>query len=249
MNRQLSFPALFFFFVIPAFLACLSGSLFAHSSHDSDHGVVHKLKTGPKLVFEEESHDFGLIQQGDIVEYVFKFTNKGDEELIIENVEASCGCTGVLASSDRLKPGESGELKVSYDSTVRSGEVTRDIFVDSNDPGRPEIVLKIYARVDSSMHKAFEAGEGLFSNKCNKCHGEPAKGLKGEELFKAVCLFCHDYDKEKSHAQTYQELKGTASRNVIIYGIPGTEMPAFSEEKNGPLNAEQIQSILDYLND
>ncbi|MEQ8807605.1 MAG: DUF1573 domain-containing protein, partial [Imperialibacter sp.] len=50
-------------------------------------------KKGPEIKFEESTHDFGDITQGDKVEYVFAFSNKGTEPLILSRVLTTCGCT------------------------------------------------------------------------------------------------------------------------------------------------------------
>ena len=48
-------------------------------------------KTGdtPKIKFNEQSHDFGKVQQNTPVKYSFTFKNVGKGKLIIENVKAS----------------------------------------------------------------------------------------------------------------------------------------------------------------
>ncbi len=43
----------------------------------------------PSILFNKESHDFGTVAQGDIIEYTFDLTNTGDEELIIEKLVSS----------------------------------------------------------------------------------------------------------------------------------------------------------------
>lgn len=55
----------------------------AHSSK-SDAGTG----KGPRIVFEETTHDFGRQLSGEDLENIFVFTNKGDSTLIIENVKA-----------------------------------------------------------------------------------------------------------------------------------------------------------------
>jgi hypothetical protein len=48
-------------------------------------------KTGdvPKIKFDEQTHDFGKVQQNTPVKYSFTFKNVGKGKLIIENVKAS----------------------------------------------------------------------------------------------------------------------------------------------------------------
>jgi hypothetical protein len=43
----------------------------------------------PAVHFNEVSHDFGSVGQNDRVEYVFEFSNTGDQALIIEKLRAS----------------------------------------------------------------------------------------------------------------------------------------------------------------
>lgn len=56
----------------------------------------------PKIVFKEESHDFGKVPRGPELQYNFKFTNKGNSTLIIERVQTSCGCTGAKLVNKKI---------------------------------------------------------------------------------------------------------------------------------------------------
>ena len=74
--------------------------------------------TGPttSMTFAEPTHDFGEIMDGDKVEHVFTFTNSGSEPLVISNAKGSCGCTVPDWPKDPIKPGDTGEIKVVYNS-------------------------------------------------------------------------------------------------------------------------------------
>lgn len=43
----------------------------------------------PNIVFQKEIHDVGDVTQGEQVEYIFTFENKGTQELIIQKVSSS----------------------------------------------------------------------------------------------------------------------------------------------------------------
>ena len=88
---------------------------------------------GPSLVFEEKTYDFGQVTQGKSIEHAFVFSNRGDQPLSIKRVRSSCGCTAVLASTRELQPGESGEIKATFNSTQFRGTVSKQISVYSND--------------------------------------------------------------------------------------------------------------------
>lgn len=68
------------------------------------------------LVLKQVSYDFGKIQQGRPVTHLFEISNAGTEDLRIENVQASCGCTTPEWSTDPVKPGGSSIIKVGYNA-------------------------------------------------------------------------------------------------------------------------------------
>lgn len=63
---------------------------------------------GPKLILAKTEHDFGEVDQGKTYDYIFEFTNEGDEKLVIERVTSSCGCTAVLVDANEILPGGEG---------------------------------------------------------------------------------------------------------------------------------------------
>lgn len=101
----------------------------------------------PVIYFPETQHDFGKVNEGAKVNYTFRFMNKGTSELIIKDVRSSCGCTAALLSSDTLKPGQEGTIKVEFNTQNRSGKNSKTITVQSNDPKDPAKILTIYADI------------------------------------------------------------------------------------------------------
>jgi hypothetical protein len=88
--------------------------------------------TAPLMKFEKESHDFGKIKQGDKVSYDFKFTNNGKSPLIITDAVASCGCTTPEWPKTPVKPGESGIIKVVFNSAGKTGLQDKQITITAN---------------------------------------------------------------------------------------------------------------------
>jgi len=84
------------------------------------------------MVFKTELHDFGTVPEGPAAEYEFSFTNKGKEPLIIQAVNASCGCTTPSYSKDPVLPGKTGTVKASYNTAGRPNAFTKTITVTSN---------------------------------------------------------------------------------------------------------------------
>ena len=94
-----------------------------------------------KIKFKTETIDYGTIEKGADGVRTFEFTNTGDAPLVISKVKSSCGCTVPSWPDQPIMPGESGEIKVKYD-TKRVMPIRKTITVTSN-AERPTIALKI----------------------------------------------------------------------------------------------------------
>ncbi len=94
-----------------------------------------------KIEFKSEVIDYGTIDKGSDGVRTFEFTNTGNAPLIISNVKSSCGCTVPEKPKGPIMPGETGEIKVKYD-TNRVNPIRKTITVMSN-AERPNIALKI----------------------------------------------------------------------------------------------------------
>ena len=91
------------------------------------------------IKFRTEIVDYGTITQNSNGTRLFTFTNTGDAPLLITKVKTSCGCTVPSYSLVPIMPGESGELKIKYD-TKRLGAFTKTITVTSNAEGGNKII-------------------------------------------------------------------------------------------------------------
>ncbi len=103
---------------------------------------------GPVLTWEKSTHEFGEMQQGDKVEHAFKFTNTGNEPLIITNVTVTCGCTtpkGV--PRDPIAVGGKGEIVVAFNSTGKFGKQDKVVTVISNAVNQEASQVKFTANV------------------------------------------------------------------------------------------------------
>jgi len=96
----------------------------------------------PVIKFDDLSYDFGTVKQGEKLEHIFKFTNEGNEKLIISSVQPSCGCTGVVMSDKKeFIAGEEGEIKITFSTDGREGINSKTVMVNTNDLVNPVITL------------------------------------------------------------------------------------------------------------
>ncbi|MEM9935294.1 MAG: DUF1573 domain-containing protein [Bacteroidota bacterium] len=100
-----------------------------------------------KISFDKTTHDFGTMDKNDLAETVFTFTNTSESPLKLTNVKASCGCTTPFYTKESIAPGETGEVKVKY-NTARMGAFTKSVTVryDTAKTARP-IILYIKGKV------------------------------------------------------------------------------------------------------
>ena len=93
----------------------------------------------PEILFTTETLDYGTVDYNSDGNREFKFKNIGKEPLIIQSATGSCGCTIPTPPKDPIKPGETGIIKVHYD-TKRPGKFEKTVTVVSNAKSSPKIV-------------------------------------------------------------------------------------------------------------
>ena len=87
-------------------------------------------------------YNFVKTTDGEKVEYNFRFKNTGSISLVITSATASCGCTVPQKPEKPISPGDTGFIKVVFDSKGRVGSAHKTITVVSNaKPGFPELLL------------------------------------------------------------------------------------------------------------
>ena len=100
-----------------------------------------------RVAFEKLQHNFGTFKEELGVQTVdFNFKNDGKVPLILNNVQASCGCTTPEWTREPIAPGAKGVIKVSYDPRNRPGVFNKTIRVSSN-AENADVVLTILGEV------------------------------------------------------------------------------------------------------
>ncbi len=116
---------------------------------DPTKGNEPAVPVGPitSIEFAKTEYDFGTVMEGEKVVHVYKFTNTGDEPLIISNAKATCGCTVPSWPKEPVAPGESSEIKVQFD-TKNKGKVggqlqSKRVTITANtDPVNTYVTIK-----------------------------------------------------------------------------------------------------------
>lgn len=171
---------------------------------------------GGKIAFEKTVHDFGEIQEGTIATYTFGFKNEGRRPLRLVTVRASCGCTTPEYSREPVAPGETGFIKVAYDSNGRPGIIDKDVTVQTD--GEPVFVtLQIKGAVLNDKIKGRELtqlGNLLFN-----------EGTVDAGSVKLGTTFSHSVEYQVTGNRGVKILKIEAPSDVEIKHFQFTAQP------------------------
>jgi hypothetical protein len=89
-------------------------------------------ENAPIMTFDENIHDFGMLVDGEVVTYKFKFKNTGKGDLIISGASASCGCTVPSYPKEPLSPGAESAIDVQFNSSGKVGTFEKNVTITSN---------------------------------------------------------------------------------------------------------------------
>lgn len=87
-----------------------------------------------EIKFDKLTHNFGTFSEKEpVVTCTFTYTNVGELPLVINQAIASCGCTVPEYTKTPIQPGETGQIKVTYNGTGKfPGHFKKSITVRTN---------------------------------------------------------------------------------------------------------------------
>lgn len=131
-------------FLLSIMTAIFASAIFSQNVQPQGQPAIEKAN-GPVITFEKTVHDYGTVPYKGDGKCTFKFTNTGNEPLILTNVRSSCGCTVPKWPREPILPGNSGVIHVEY-STDRVGMINKSITVQSN-ATNGDVTLRITGQV------------------------------------------------------------------------------------------------------
>lgn len=113
----------------------------------------------PVIEWDKTEHDFGTIEQGDKVETVFTLKNVGKSDLVVTNAKGSCGCTVPNWPKEAVKPGETADIKVVFNSSGKKNKATNTITLSTNTEKGNEIVrIKAFVNAKNDANSSVKRG-------------------------------------------------------------------------------------------
>ncbi len=205
-------------------------------------------------------------KQGDFTaHFFFLATNISAEPVTIDGVKASCGCTVPKIPSQpwHLAPGESGRIDVAVDLRGKIGTLFKTLTIESTNtqqalsievtipPGLTNDLTPAMGDRLWTQEVAKADRQAVFKNDCVECHLVPAFGKSGEQLYHVTCGICHESPHRATMVPDLATLKMDVPdnywRETIAHGNAGTLMPGFAATDGGPLDDQQIQSLVNYV--
>jgi hypothetical protein len=130
-------------------IAFISLTIFSCDMHRKnkladDAGVLieQDLKDSTSVQVMQTTYTFDTATEGQKIEHNFSFKNTGNKPLVVIKATASCGCTIADKPEQPILPGDTGLIKVIFNSTGKRGHNHKTITVESNAyPSFPQLIL------------------------------------------------------------------------------------------------------------
>ena len=134
------------YFLLIAFISLTLFSCDMHRKNKiaDDAGVLMEqdLKDSTSVQVMHTTYTFDTATEGEKIEHNFSFKNTGNKPLVIIKATASCGCTIADKPEQPVLPGDTGLIKVVFNSTGKRGHNHKTITVESNAyPSFPQLIL------------------------------------------------------------------------------------------------------------
>ena len=106
------------------------------------------LNAVPQLFIENKEINLGKISPNAILTRTVSLTNKGQQVLEIRKIQGNCECLKLEMVRTSINPGETMELKITFDPKGRLGIDQRNIYIFSNDPLNSVQLFVMKSRVE-----------------------------------------------------------------------------------------------------
>ena len=124
--------------------------------------AAHSAMAQGEIKFEKESHNFNVINEGVQAKYDFVFLNTGNQPIVIQSVNASCGCTTPFYTKEPILPNKKGLISASFDSNGRPGVFNKSVTVVSN-AKNGSITLTIQGEVKGKTQEQIDASKIILT--------------------------------------------------------------------------------------
>ena len=120
--------------------------------------------------------------------FVYRFTNAGKEPLVIKRLVSSCSCAAAVAVKTEIGPGESSQIRVTYNPKGHPGRFERKIFVYTEGEDDPAAILRLSVDVSNGTDMSREWPVQMGPIRLRRQEVTFAEGVKAVEKMRFVNL-------------------------------------------------------------
>ena len=196
----------------------------------------------PKVVVDEEEHDFGIMAVDEERRYKFVVRNEGEAPLKLKKGESTCKCTLSELAQQEIPPGGSAEIELAWTPKSSDAEFRQTAFVWTNDPEQKQIKLSVHGRVVQLVELRpgiWELGtisEGIPSSVSGTIHSSAVEDLELTSIETSSPLITATHTKLSE--SDLQELDPDAKAGYRLEVTVVPEMPIGSIKETVTLHVE-----------
>lgn len=177
----------------------------------------------PVLDVPRLTYDFGETFELKEYAYAFVVRNRGNADLIIEDVKPGCGCTA--AKFDKvIAPGKEGKIELVIDGAKVQGQFSKATEVKTNDPDRPQLTLVMSGKEIPLVQVTPEGTVYLHGRPGEKIEKELTIASNEEDLNFQVTGVTSNMDDKI----TYSYAKGAKPGEYVIKVEKDPKLPIMS---------------------
>lgn len=107
-------------------------------------------------MLNKTDHDFGLVARGSDTVYKFEVKNIYKEDIVLDSVRSSCGCTSPSIEGNVLKTYEKGYIVAKFNTRTFTGIHSATLTVTISKPYPAQIQLRVHGNIRGDV--VFEPG-------------------------------------------------------------------------------------------
>lgn len=112
--------------------------------------ILGSAETGPRLVCDTPTFEFGFVDQSAVVTNVFQVRNEGNTTFTLHHIKTACSCTRARIDRQMIGPGETAQVTVVFRAKRRRGPQHKSIKLIPIHAEKPALTLYMDGFVSSN---------------------------------------------------------------------------------------------------
>ncbi|TWT95995.1 hypothetical protein Pla108_30740 [Botrimarina colliarenosi] len=113
-----------------------------------------------RKMFDETDHDFGVVARGSDTVFKFPVKNIYKEDVVLESVRSSCGCTSADLEHPIIKSFETGYVVATFNTRTFTGLHSATLTVQIRQPYPAQVQVRVHGNIRGDV--VFEPGSVDF---------------------------------------------------------------------------------------